>query len=99
MLFSINPYSHTTIALYEEDSFASIKDKVSAAYHFEFERQKVTPLFSKLALLLRNDIENLARIITDEMGKPIIQSRAEKNARCFANIMQLIPLNFWRMRS
>lgn len=77
MLFSINPYSHTTIALYEEDSFASIKDKVSAAYHFEFERKEVTPLFSKLALLLRNDIENLARIITDEMGKPIIQSQAE----------------------
>lgn len=77
MLFSINPYSHTTIALYEEDSFASIKDKVSDAYNFEFERKEVTPLFSKLALLLRNDIENLARIITDEMGKPIIQSRAE----------------------
>jgi succinate-semialdehyde dehydrogenase / glutarate-semialdehyde dehydrogenase len=76
MLFSINPYSHTTIALYE-DSFASIKDKVSAAYNFEFERKEVTPLFSKLALLLRNDIESLARIITDEMGKPIIQSRAE----------------------
>ncbi len=77
MLFSINPYSHTTIALYEEDSYASIKDKVSVAYHFEFERKEATTIFSKLALLLRNDIENLARIITDEMGKPIVQSRAE----------------------
>jgi succinate-semialdehyde dehydrogenase / glutarate-semialdehyde dehydrogenase len=77
MLFSINPYSHTTIALYEEDSFSSIKDKVSAAYNFEFERKEITPLFSKLALILRNDIESLARIITDEMGKPIIQSRSE----------------------
>ena len=77
MLFSINPYSHTTIALYEEDSSASINDKVRVAYHFEFERKEATTNFSKLALLLRNDIENLARIITDEMGKPIIQSRAE----------------------
>lgn len=77
MLFSINPYTHTTIALYEEDSSASINDKVSVAYHFEFERKEANLIFSKLALLLRNDIENLARIITDEMGKPIIQSRAE----------------------
>jgi len=77
MLFSINPYTHTTIALYEEDSSASINDKVSVAYHFEFERKEVITFFSKLALILRNDMEHLARIITDEMSKPIIQSRAE----------------------
>jgi succinate-semialdehyde dehydrogenase/glutarate-semialdehyde dehydrogenase len=77
MLFSINPYSHTTIALYEEDSFASIKDKVTAAYNFEFERKEITPLLLELALLLRNDCESLAHLITDEMGKPIVQSRAE----------------------
>ena len=77
MLFSINPYSHTTIALYEEDSFASIKDKVTAAYSFEFERKEITPLLLELALLLRNDCESLAHLITDEMGKPIVQSRAE----------------------
>jgi succinate-semialdehyde dehydrogenase/glutarate-semialdehyde dehydrogenase len=77
MLFSINPYSHTTIALYEEDSFASIKDKVTAAYNFEFERKEITSLLLELALLLRNDCESLAHLITDEMGKPIVQSRAE----------------------
>jgi len=77
MLFSINPYSHTTIALYEEDSFASIKDKVTSAYNFEFERKEITPLLLELARLLRNDSESLAHLITDEMGKPIVQSRAE----------------------
>ena len=77
MLFSINPYSHTTIALYEEDSFGSIKDKVNVAYNFDFERKETIPLFLKLAQYLRKDVESLARIITDEMGKPIIQSRAE----------------------
>ena len=77
MLYSINPYDHTTIALHEEDSATDVKNKIDLAYRTRFDRAAIWPMMIKLANQLREEREDLAKLITEEMGKPITQSRAE----------------------
>lgn len=77
MLYSINPYDHTTIALYEEDSSTDVKNKIDLAYRTRFDRTAIWPMMHRLAHQLKEDRESLAKLMTEEMGKPITQSRAE----------------------
>lgn len=77
MLYSINPYDHTTIALHEEDSATDVKNKIDLAYRTRFDRAAIWPMMIKLANQLREEREDLAKLMTEEMGKPITQSRAE----------------------
>jgi acyl-CoA reductase-like NAD-dependent aldehyde dehydrogenase len=80
-----NPASGTEIARLEADSPAAIADKVSRARRAQ-PGWAATPLAERLASLarfrdlLRTDCAQLARILSEEMGKPIAQSRAEITA-------------------
>jgi succinate-semialdehyde dehydrogenase / glutarate-semialdehyde dehydrogenase len=82
MLESINPATEELIHQYEEmsDSVVSeILDKTNSAYH----EWKLTSfnhrsgLLKNAAKILRDRKDELARLMTLEMGKPILQSKAE----------------------
>ena len=82
MLESINPATEELIHQYEEMSDAivsGILDKTNSAYH----EWKLTSfnhrsgLMKNAAKILRDRKDELARLMTLEMGKPILQSKAE----------------------
>ena len=82
MLQSINPANEELIHQYEEMSDAvvsGILDKTNSAYH----EWKLTSfnhrsgLMKNAAKILRDRKDELARLMTLEMGKPILQSKAE----------------------
>jgi succinate-semialdehyde dehydrogenase / glutarate-semialdehyde dehydrogenase len=79
---SINPYTNQEIAEYteqQESEIQSILDKSQQA----FERWRTVPiadrslLMKKAGKILNKNIDQYARTITLEMGKPISESRAE----------------------
>lgn len=82
MLQSINPANEELIHQYEEmsDSLISeIIDKTNSAY-LEWKLttfSQRSELMKNAAKILRNRKEEFARLMTLEMGKPILQSRAE----------------------
>lgn len=82
MLQSINPSNEELIHQYEEmsDSLISeIIDRTNAAY-LEWKLTTFnhrSELMKNAAKILRNRKEEFARLMTLEMGKPILQSRAE----------------------
>ncbi len=82
MLQSINPFDGTEIKSYEEhtsEEVISIIGKTNNAYiqwretdfHYRKERMK------NAAAVLRSNKEKYALLMTEEMGKPIVQARAE----------------------
>jgi len=82
MLESINPANEELIHQYNEMSDAvvsGILDKTNSAYH----EWKITSfnhrsgLMKNAAKILRDRKDELARLMTLEMGKPILQSKAE----------------------
>ena len=82
MLYSINPTDGKTIASYEEMVLNQISSIIETAHQtflswretdFEYRSQKM----KKTASLLRDKKEELAKLMTTEMGKPITQSRGE----------------------
>lgn len=79
---TINPSTGAVIKSYEEMNQATafaIIDEVNAAFityqHTSFHER--TACFQRLHDALNQQLESLARLITQEMGKPITQSRAE----------------------
>ena len=81
-LVSINPATGQEIAKYEEqsrDEWNSILESVHGAFQswrtMTFEARGAC--FVRLAGVLRENLEWLAALMTDEMGKPIRDSRAE----------------------
>jgi len=79
---SINPYTREVIAEYEEHSPAVVEQLIEQNHsvfldwrHWPYSQRG--GLFKKMAVLLREKKEELAKIITSEMGKIISESVAE----------------------
>src|SRR5690625_655482 len=82
MLISINPYTGETLAEYKPLSKSKINSKLKLAdkTFSEWRLSRMSrrrELLFKLAEVLRKNKSKYARTITEEMGKPITQSRAE----------------------
>lgn len=90
MIKSINPATGETLKTYEALSPEGLEDKLQASADtfrtFRSRGMMDTRLqaLERLAILLRDRKEELGRLITDEMGKPITQAIAEieKSASC-----------------
>lgn len=82
MIKSINPFTQEIIQEYSEDTVTSIAEKIDNAQQafLYWKNTTFTERAQKLHLLSNRLIEKkeeLAQLITQEMGKPITQSRAE----------------------
>ncbi|MGD0339327.1 MAG: aldehyde dehydrogenase family protein [Bacteroidota bacterium] len=88
----VNPYTRETIGTVAQASAKDILDAFTAA-HRAFENTKKLQGYERSAILmeianaLRNRKEELARLITDESGKPIRFSRAEIDRSIFTFII------------
>ncbi|WP_405376650.1 NAD-dependent succinate-semialdehyde dehydrogenase [Nonlabens sp. Asnod3-A02] len=82
MITTINPYTGKELKEYQELSKKEIKAKLDIA-QLAFEDWKNTSFehraehIRKVGELLRKNTDSYAALMTDEMGKPIAQSRAE----------------------
>jgi len=82
MLQSINPYNQKIIQSYKEHSQSEI-NRIIADADDEFAKWKQTKfgiraeLLRNTASILKKNIEEYSRIITMEVGKPILESRVE----------------------
>ena len=82
MFFSVNPYTGERIAQYKALSDRDIQDALELSVEAGKIWRKETvsaraALLRNTAEILREDKERFALMITREMGKPIIESRAE----------------------
>lgn len=81
---SINPYNGETVGAYKAHSAAELDQKLKKA-QTAFESWRKVPmaerakLMTKAGQVLRDNVEEYARMITLEMGKPITESRSEIN--------------------
>jgi succinate-semialdehyde dehydrogenase / glutarate-semialdehyde dehydrogenase len=81
---SINPYDGKIIGTYKEQSDTEVGDAIAAAQS-AFNTWKKVPvaerarLMAKAGEVLRENVEEYAKMITMEMGKPIAESRGEVN--------------------
>lgn len=81
---TVNPYDGKEIAIYREFSESEIFAKVEKA-DSAFKSWRKVPveeranLIAKAGQVLRENVEEYARMITLEMGKPIIEARGEVN--------------------
>lgn len=78
----INPANEELVREYNEDTTAQIQEKIDATYHtFESWKNsdfnKRTELIRNTASILRDNKEQYAKLITEEMGKPFAQSIGE----------------------
>jgi succinate-semialdehyde dehydrogenase/glutarate-semialdehyde dehydrogenase len=83
-IVSINPATEEEVAAYREYSRADVDRKLAAATETQVNWRKLSPQERAARLLsvahrLRTDEDTLAHLITQEMGKPITESRAEVN--------------------
>jgi succinate-semialdehyde dehydrogenase / glutarate-semialdehyde dehydrogenase len=79
---SVNPYNQQLIAEYEEHSERDVQEKIelSGRVYNEWKARSFTQrsdLMRRVSVLLNRDQEKYARIISEEMGKVIAESRAE----------------------
>ena len=79
---TINPYTEKEIGRYEEDSISTVKDKISGIRQAQLEwkksiHERIDFLGNVVNKNLRDRKKEIAKSITDEMGKPISQSIAE----------------------
>lgn len=89
MFIATNPTTGEELHRYALDDDAAVLQKVErAAKDFKSWRktsfEERATLLKKVAQFMRDDEERLARLMTDEMGKPIVEARAEvqKSAWC-----------------
>ena len=79
---SINPSTEAVLQTFEEHTDSQVDEKLSRAVA-AFKAWRAEPFAARAGLLrraakqLRSEADMLAGLITDEMGKPIAQSRAE----------------------
>lgn len=81
-IYSKNPYTGESIGEYETLSSDELKDRLRNASMAANSWKEVAldvrcELIRKAGQVLRNNIDRYARMITDEMGKPISESRSE----------------------
>lgn len=82
MIRSINPVTEEEIKSYEEMNYDEIKNIITSADKVFNDWQRTSfaaraKKIKKAGEVLRNNIEKYSRLMTEEMGKPIIQSRSE----------------------
>lgn len=82
MITAMNPATGEAIASYPPHSDDDVDRILSAAASAQAKWRKVpvaqrVELLRRMAVELRADKERLARLITDEMGKPIVESEGE----------------------
>ncbi|WP_339811361.1 NAD-dependent succinate-semialdehyde dehydrogenase [uncultured Imperialibacter sp.] len=81
---SINPYNGQVIGIYKEQTSAEVDLKIEKAQK-AFQSWRKVPvaerarLMAKAGAVLRDNVEEYAKMITQEMGKPISESRGEVN--------------------
>jgi len=81
---SINPYNGKIVGEYTALSQKELKEKLNKS-QIAFESWRKVPLSERCNLIkkagqvLRDNVEKYAKMITLEMGKPIVESRAEVN--------------------
>jgi len=82
MILSVNPFSGKEVYQHKEHSASEVEDiiqKTHQAYlswrNYDFATRGA--LFTRLAQLLRKNKETYSRLVTEEMGKIIVESRAE----------------------
>ena len=79
---SINPYDNSLVGRYQEHTLPEI-EKILETAKFTFREWSKVPLqercrlMSQAAQVLRDKVDEYARMITLEMGKPITESRSE----------------------
>ncbi|MFZ0015376.1 MAG: aldehyde dehydrogenase family protein, partial [Acidimicrobiia bacterium] len=82
MISSISPTDERLLAEYDETSASDVRTQIDTAARLQREWETTTvaeravPML-ELATLLEKHRDELALMMTDEMGKPIAQSRAE----------------------
>ncbi len=81
---SINPYNNETVGTYTAETDETVSKKLIKAEEAFKSWRKVpleerTILMAKAGNILRQNVEEYAKMITLEMGKPISESRAEVN--------------------
>lgn len=79
---SVNPYSGSSYSTYDFDSWSKIEKKIENGHQAflawrlsDFEKRK--NIFLKLADLIEAGQKEYAQIISEEMGKPLNQAKAE----------------------
>ncbi|WP_218843406.1 NAD-dependent succinate-semialdehyde dehydrogenase [Winogradskyella wichelsiae] len=77
-----NPYNGNSLKSYKLDSKASIDKKLNLANETfadwkQYEIEERIDLLKSLADELHQNKNNLSKLMTDEMGKPILESKAE----------------------
>lgn len=83
----VNPATEEIIADLREDSAPTLEDKLNLLKKGQVNwsrvplRERVSVL-QKFAIVLRDNIEEIARVLTSEVGKPLQQSRNEVNGAC-----------------
>ncbi|RWD52269.1 MAG: NAD-dependent succinate-semialdehyde dehydrogenase [Mesorhizobium sp.] len=82
MIVSINPTSGEENASFEEHSAAEVDLALTAAVRAQREWRARSvddriPLLRQMAVVLRKEKTRYARLITQEMGKPLVESEAE----------------------
>lgn len=81
-LYSVDPATDEVIAAYEIDDENRVEDALKRSvntYHLwrKLSFEERSKMLKKIAVELRKESENMARLATAEMGKPIQQSRDE----------------------
>lgn len=81
---NINPYNGEVVGKYTSLTEAQTQEKIEKAHKAFASWRKVTveeraQLMRKVAQILRDNLDEYAKMITIEMGKPISESRAEVN--------------------
>jgi succinate-semialdehyde dehydrogenase/glutarate-semialdehyde dehydrogenase len=82
MIQSVNPYDNSVIKVYEEMGIKEV-DYILESSQKAFNEWKRIPFSQRATLLknlgsvLRNNLKEYSELMTFEMGKPILQSRAE----------------------
>ncbi|CDX33900.1 putative aldehyde dehydrogenase [Mesorhizobium sp. SOD10] len=82
MIVSINPASGEEVASFKEHSGAEIDSALTAAVRTQLvwrarSVEDRVPLLRQMAVVLRKEKARYARLITQEMGKPLVESEAE----------------------